>query len=623
MCSESFHDAHQADCQHASTLVLQLHHESAPYASLVSAALLRDDVMGAYIPTRRSHLNFQLFGTHRVRFTVVRITPSLPSSGPALLVTHHTKVFLIPSLPPSLLPHALVPVLPPALTDGHQLPTLIHLALHPHPSLRRADLPAPTAVLVHAPHGHGKTSAVVSVAHSLQATVVRIPPSALLPHIATPRALVVLLNTYLSAAEAAYPSVLLIDDAQFVFPSDDSRRACVFPPFVDAVRSLSKPVALVLIVSPHISAVHPAVVSAVDTVLSLRLDPLGAFAVAVASAHSSLPPGMLQARLSRRHPHPSIAHVVEWARSQVVSPDETRDCADAPNLVEFEKSEQSESPSVESQLLEKWHAFSAKLPALDDALNALRRALLWPLLRKDAYTRLKVRPVRGVLLYGVPGTGKTAVVRAASAATGYSVVPVDAAMIAHGEVGAAEERLVQVYHRAKLQRPAVIFLDEVDALFGTARQHAGDSAASLHSLRLVGTLTRCLDAQLEGVVTIAATNRPWVVSRALLRPGRFEYCVRVPLPDSEQRAQIANVFADDMYLPPSERHCLVNLARNFRCAGFSGADIAGACRRAVMAALTKSQSISPQDLQDAFHSTVASVSAKDTHLIDTWRARGL
>lgn len=606
----------------ATTLVLRLHDDSARYASLVSASLLRDDLIGKQIPSHNSIFRFQLFGKHLVLFIVVRLLPSSPSSDQILIGTRFTDVFVLPPLSPPLQPEALVPLLPHAFSEGAQLPTLLHLALNSHPLLVRNRLPSPRIILVHSPHGHGKTSAVVSVAHAFQITVIRIQPSFLLPHIGTPKALSVALNTHLSAAKASAPTLLLIDDAQFIFPSDDSRRACVFPPFVDAVRNTIQPVSLVIIVSPHTSAVHPTILSSVDLVVSLRLDCTGPFATDVASAHSPLPPNVLQSRLSRQPPHSSIAHVVQWARSQSQPLCPIQSLPAQSNPAEEQYSPLNKSCDLESGLLEKWHSLSEKLPALENALLALRRALLFPILKKEAFVRLHIQPVRAVLLYGAPGTGKTAVVRAAAAAAGYSIIPVDAAMVAHGEVGAAEQRLIKIYNRAKLQRPAVIFLDEVDALFGTSRPQTGENVAALHSLRLVGTLTRCLDTQHEGLVTVAATNRPWVVSRALLRPGRFEYCVRVPLPDSEERAQIANVYADEIQLPSSERHCLVTLAKSPHAAGFSGADIAGACRRAVMSALSHSNTITSQHLRDAFRLTTASVSVTDAHMIDTWYSGG-
>lgn len=618
MCPEQLLDQSQQTHLHATTLVVQLHYNFARYASLVSASLLRDDLIGKPVPPHGSTLRFHLFGNHSVFFTVVRLLPTSLPSGRSNIGAPSTRVFIIPPIPPSLQPQALVPLSPPVYFEGAQLPTLLDLALNPPSLFLRNRLPPPTVLLVHSPHGHGKTSAVVSAAYALHTTVIRIQPSFLLPHIATPKALATALNTYLSAAQAAAPAVLILDDAQFIFPPDDPRRACVLPPFVDAIRNTMCPVSFVIIASPHVSAVHPTVAATVDVALSLRLHTTGPFAVAVASANSCLPSHTVQSLLFQRSPHSSLAHLVEWARSQTSLPDQTFFLPSQKDTAEEHHAQLNESPDLRLDLPRKWNALAHKLPALDHALAALRRALLYPFLRKKAFARLNIHPIRGVLLYGVPGTGKTAVVRAAAAAAGYSVIPVDASMVAHGEVGAAEQRLIDSYDRAKLQHPAVLFLDEVDALFGTSRPQTGETAASLHSLRLVGTLTRCLDGQHQGVVTVAATNRPWTVSRALLRPGRLEYCVRVPLPGPDERERIASVFADEMDLPTSERHCLLALAKSPLAAGFSGADIVGACRRAVMSALSRSHTITSQDLRYAFDSTTASVSVDDARMVDTW-----
>lgn len=604
-------------CPHpAETVVLQLDWHSARYSSLLSGALLRDFLKSQPIPPERSTVQIRLLAKYPVSFTVVKVSPPhSPIHGP-LVATASTHIFVIPALPPSLDKNFLVSLSgsPSALTDGAQLPSFLRLALSPHSILSRNALHS-NVFLVHSPHGYGKTSTIVAAAHAIDAAVIRIQPSHLLPHVGTPKDLISALLKFLRTADAAAPALLLLDDAQFLFPDDQPRFACAFPPFVDEVRRIGRPIAVVICVSPHISAIHPIVTSSVDNVLPLRVVSTGPYAVAVAAAHASIPSDVIFPRLSKNPPHSSIAHVVEWARRQ--PPELNRLLSNNPCFHHpHQQSLPTFSPSL--TLTEKWHLLSTTLPALGNALTVLQRALLWPLIRAETLKRLNIQPLRAVLLYGAPGTGKTVVVKAAATAAGYNIVVIDAAEVAHGEVGAAEERLESIFKSAQLQFPSLIFLDEVDALFGTGRGSTGESSASLHSLRLVGALSRCLQSQPDGIVTVAVTNRPWVISRSLLRPGRFDYCIRVHLPDAPERAKIARVFAERMGLSQALHQILVDLAYSSKASGLSGADIAGTCRRAVMAAVSDSTPISEENLVDAFEATTPSVTVCDARRIHNW-----
>lgn len=239
----------------------------------------------------------------------------------------------------------------------------------------------------------------------------------------------------------------------------------------------------------------------------------------------------------------------------------------------------------------------------------LERVLLWRRTKRVVFEKLGVQPANGVLLYGVPGTGKTALLSAAASASGFGVVKVDAALLARGEVGASERVLREAFERANEEKFCVVFLDEIEALFvGGERPH---------SVRLAAVLGGLMD-RLEGggVVVVGATNQPWRVAKGLLRAGRFEYCVRVALPNEGERKEIAEVYAQKMRLGTSELYCLVELAR--QADGFSGADIVGACRRAAMAAFCKGGTIGIQDLERAFRTTVPSVKVEVAKRLDEW-----
>lgn len=157
--------------------------------------------------------------------------------------------------------------------------------------------------------------------------------------------------------------------------------------------------------------------------------------------------------------------------------------------------------------------------------------------KPEIYQRWGARPPKGVLLYGPPGTGKTLLARCVAGQAHAAFFHVRAVDVASMWYGQAERRLQDAFDRARKQTPAVVFLDEVDAL--TPPRETSHEA----SHRVVSTLLENLDGlrPLEGVVVVAATNTPESVDPALMRPGRLDRLVEVPLPEAEARAQILHV----------------------------------------------------------------------------------
>jgi transitional endoplasmic reticulum ATPase len=157
--------------------------------------------------------------------------------------------------------------------------------------------------------------------------------------------------------------------------------------------------------------------------------------------------------------------------------------------------------------------------------------------KPEMYQRWGARPPKGVLLYGPPGTGKTLLARCVAGQAHAAFFHIRAVDVASMWYGQAERRLQDAFDRARKQTPAVVFLDEVDAL--TPPRETSHEA----SHRVVSTLLENLDGlrPLEGIVVVAATNTPQSVDPALLRPGRLDRLVEVPLPDIEARGQIRHV----------------------------------------------------------------------------------
>ncbi|MCS6882490.1 MAG: CDC48 family AAA ATPase [Oscillochloridaceae bacterium] len=215
---------------------------------------------------------------------------------------------------------------------------------------------------------------------------------------------------------------------------------------------------------------------------------------------------------------------------------------------------------------------------LEAVRQALTEAVVWPLRHGALLERAGVRAPRGILLHGPPGTGKTLVAAALASASEANFIPVKGPQLLSMWVGESERALRKLFHTARQAAPCLIFFDELDAL---APPRGSD--ASQVAERLVGQLLTELDGieALRGVLALAATNRIDRIDPALLRPGRFELVIELPLPDEAARAAILAVHTRTMPLAPD-----VDLAALASAtAGASGADLAGLCRRAALAAV--------------------------------------
>ncbi|WP_236796460.1 AAA family ATPase [Amycolatopsis sp. GM8] len=219
---------------------------------------------------------------------------------------------------------------------------------------------------------------------------------------------------------------------------------------------------------------------------------------------------------------------------------------------------------------------------MQEVKQSLTEAVLWPLRYPDSFARLGVAPPRGVLLYGPPGGGKTFLVRALAGTGALSVFAVKGAELLDKWVGESERAVRELFRRAAEAAPALVFLDEIDAL----APRRGQSSDSGVSDRVVAALLTELDGvePMRDVVVLGATNRPDLVDPALLRPGRLERLVYVPPPDAEARADILRATAKNT--PLASDVDLDVLASTLD--GYSAADCAALIREAALTAMRES-----------------------------------
>ncbi|MBO5151935.1 MAG: CDC48 family AAA ATPase [Methanobrevibacter sp.] len=217
---------------------------------------------------------------------------------------------------------------------------------------------------------------------------------------------------------------------------------------------------------------------------------------------------------------------------------------------------------------------------LDDAKQELKEAVEWPLKYPENFQKFGINPPKGVLLYGIPGTGKTLLAKAVASESEANFISIKGPELLSKWVGESEKGVREVFRKAKQTAPTVIFFDEIDSIASTRSGNDTDSGVTK---RVVNQLLTEMDGleELEDVAIIAATNRPDIIDPGLMRPGRFDRHIKVDTPSEEARIAIFEVHTKDM--PLASDVDLKKLAKSTD--GYVGADIEAVCREAAMLTL--------------------------------------
>jgi transitional endoplasmic reticulum ATPase len=216
---------------------------------------------------------------------------------------------------------------------------------------------------------------------------------------------------------------------------------------------------------------------------------------------------------------------------------------------------------------------------LEDTKERLRETIQWPLDYPEVFKTMDMEAAKGVLLYGPPGTGKTLMAKAIANEANSNFISIKGPELLNKYVGESEKGVREVFEKARSNAPTVVFFDEVDSIAGERGRGMGDSGVGE---RVVSQLLTELDGleELEDVVVIATTNRPDLIDSALLRPGRLDRHVHVPVPDEDARRAILEVHTRDK--PLADDVDLDKVAADTE--GYVGADIEAVTREASMAA---------------------------------------
>ena len=244
---------------------------------------------------------------------------------------------------------------------------------------------------------------------------------------------------------------------------------------------------------------------------------------------------------------------------------------------------------------------------LEEVKQELKEAVEWPLKNPEIFTRLGIKPPKGILIYGPPGCGKTLLARAVATESEANFITIKGPEVFSKWVGESEKAIREVFRKARMAAPAVIFFDEIDSL--SPRRGLGFSDSGVTE-RVISQLLTEMDGliTLEDIVVIAATNRPDMVDPAVLRPGRFDRLIYTPEPDEKSRLQIFKIYTKGM--PMAKDVNLVQLAAVTK--NYTGADIEALCRETAMHALRKdvnATEVAMKNFDEALKRTGPSVSS--------------
>ncbi len=213
---------------------------------------------------------------------------------------------------------------------------------------------------------------------------------------------------------------------------------------------------------------------------------------------------------------------------------------------------------------------------LEDVKQQIREAVEWPLKYPDMFKRAKINTPKGILLHGPPGTGKTLMAKAVANETKVNFISVKGPALISKYVGESERGIRDMFKKAKQAAPCIIFFDELDVIV-PRRGEGGDSHVTE---RVIGQFLTEMDGieELKGVLVLAATNRMDQIDPALLRAGRFDYLIEIPIPDEETRLKIFQVHTKDK---PLEKGLDLKKYAG-ETDGMTGADIELVCKKAAL-----------------------------------------
>lgn len=236
-----------------------------------------------------------------------------------------------------------------------------------------------------------------------------------------------------------------------------------------------------------------------------------------------------------------------------------------------------------------------QIGGLKEQIEEVREAVEYPLTKPHIFERIGVEPPKGILLHGPPGTGKTLIAKAVAHQANAAFIRMSGSELVHKFIGEGAQMVRELFTLARERAPSIVFIDEIDAI-GSMRTQDGTSGSAEVQRTLMQLLAEMDGFNNRGNVRImAATNRVDMLDPALLRPGRFDRILEIPLPDEDSRLEILKIHSARMHLAAVAFNEIVSLTENS-----TGAELQAICREAGMIAVRReADSVTMDDFLDA------------------------
>ena len=439
-------------------------------------------------------------------------------------------------------------------------------------------------ILLAGPHGVGKTHLLRHAAWTTDASIQRVPPRRLLA--ATGDEATETLQSVATAARGSGRGIVHLDALDTVVEESNAATVSAIREWLDDVRTASDVAVAAEVTNPSVVPTDLQQGARLSKILTVpepgREDRGAVLSVLAFASETPTAPGLNVSDVGRRAFGYVASDLVSLWLTAVERATERAD-ADQPvvTTADLEEAlERTEPSGLDGSTVDVPTTTFDDIGGLDEPKRELTRAVEWPLTNPELFAELDVEPPSGVLLYGPPGTGKTMLARAVASTSSANFTAVAGPELMNRYVGESERAVRRVFERARSNAPTVLFFDELDALGANRTDDDGSPATN----RVVSQLLTELDGleRRGGVTVLGATNRPRRIDDALLRPGRFDRVLSVPMPDPAARAEIFRVHLRGRTAPGFEPDIGV-LAE--RTEGYTGSDITAVVREAALLAI--------------------------------------
>jgi proteasome regulatory subunit len=243
----------------------------------------------------------------------------------------------------------------------------------------------------------------------------------------------------------------------------------------------------------------------------------------------------------------------------------------------------------------------AQIGGLEDEIKEVRESVEYPLTKPEIFCRVGVEPPKGILLHGPPGTGKTLIAKAVAHEAKATFIRMSGSELVHKFIGEGAGLVRELFMLARERAPAIVFIDEIDAV-GSMRTNDGTSGSAEVQRTLMQLLAEMDGFDNRGDIRImAATNRVDMLDPALLRPGRFDRLIKIPLPDTGARLAILKIHSKKMRLSSVSLESIAAMTEHS-----TGAELQAICREAGMMAVRRDASaVGMVDFINAVHKVKA------------------